>query len=55
MQLRAGEVDARVLATLAALSSQHSFTVTAFGDAAPGAATLYREVTITDRRDERRR
>ena len=46
-QLRAGEVDARLLATLAALSSQHSFSVIAFGDAAPGTATLYREVTIT--------
>lgn len=46
-QLRAGEVDARTLATLAALSSQHSFSVIAFGDAAPGTATLYREVTIT--------
>ena len=46
--LRAGEVDTRVLATLAALSSQHSFTVAGFGDASPGAAVLYREVTITD-------
>jgi len=46
-QLRAGEVDTRLLATLAALSSQYSFTVTAFGDASPGAAVLYRAVTIT--------
>ena len=46
-QLRAGEVDARMLAALAALSSQHSFSVIAFGDAAPGTATLYRGVTIT--------
>jgi len=45
-QLQAGQVDSRVLATLAALSSQRSFTVTAFGDAAPGADVLYREVTI---------
>ena len=45
-QLHKGEVDARVLATLAALSSQYSFTVTAFGDAAPGAVVLYRGVTI---------
>jgi hypothetical protein len=45
-QLRAGEVDTRVLATLAALSSQFSFSVTAFGDASPGAAVLYREVSI---------
>ena len=46
-QLRAGEVDTRLLATLAALSSQYSFSVTAFGDASPGAAVLYREVTIS--------
>jgi len=46
-QLRAGEVDTRLLATLAALSSQYSFSVIAFGDAAPGVAALYREVTIT--------
>ena len=47
-QLRAGEVDARVLATLAALSSQYSFSVTAFGDTSPGTAVLYREVTISN-------
>jgi len=47
-QLHAGEVDTRVLATLAALSSQFSFGVTAFGDASPGTAVLYREVTISD-------
>jgi hypothetical protein len=46
VQLRAGEVDTRLLATLAALSSQYSFTVTGFGDASPGAAVLYREVSI---------
>ena len=46
-QLRAGEVDARLLATLAALASQYSFRVTAFGDAAPGAPVLFREVAIT--------
>jgi hypothetical protein len=46
-QLRAGEVDSRVLATLAALSSVYSFRVTAFGDASPGAQVLFREVTIT--------
>jgi len=45
-QLRAGEVDSRVLATLAALSSQYSLRVTAFGDASPGVQALYREVTI---------
>jgi hypothetical protein len=46
-QLQAGEVDARVLATLAALSSQHSFDVAGFGDTSPGVALLFREVTIT--------
>jgi hypothetical protein len=46
-RLRAGEVDSRLLATLAALSSQYSFGVTAFGDAAPGAQPLYRQATIT--------
>jgi hypothetical protein len=46
-RLRAGQVDARVLATLAALSSQYPFTVTAFGDASPGVTALYREATIT--------
>jgi len=46
-QLRAGQVDARLLATLAALSSGYSFRVTAFGDSSPGAPVLFREVTIT--------
>jgi hypothetical protein len=46
-QLRAGEVDTRLLATLAALASQYSFRVTGFGDAAPGAPVLFREVSIT--------
>lgn len=46
-QLRASEVDTRLLATLAALASQYSFRVTAFGDAAPGAPLLFREVTVT--------
>ncbi len=46
-QLRAGEVDTRLLATLAALASQHTFRVAAFGDASPGAQLLFREVTIT--------
>ena len=45
-QLRAGQVDARLMATLAALSSQHAFSVTAFGDASPGVAALYRGATI---------
>ena len=47
-QLRAGQVDSRLLATLAALASQHAFRVTAFGDTSPGAQVLFREVTITD-------
>ena len=46
-QLRAGEVDSRLLTTLAALASQYSLRVTAFGDASPGAAVLFRQVTIT--------
>ena len=46
-QLRAGEVDSRLLATLAALSSQYPLRVTGFGDASPGVAVLFREVTIT--------
>jgi hypothetical protein len=45
-QLQAGEVDARLLATLAALAAQYSFRVTAFGDAAPGAPVLFRQVAI---------
>ena len=46
-QLQAGQVDARLLATLAALAAQYSFRVTAFGAAAPGAPVLFREVAIT--------
>jgi hypothetical protein len=46
-QLRAGEVDSRVLATLAALSSRYSFRVTAFGGTSPGVQVLFREVSVT--------
>jgi len=46
-QLRAGQVDTRLLATLVALASQYSFGVSAFGDAGPGAPVLFREVAIT--------
>lgn len=46
-QLRAGEVDARLLATLAALASQYSFGVAAFGDASPGVAAVYRGASLT--------
>jgi hypothetical protein len=45
--LRAGQLDTRLLATLAVLASQYSFQVSALGDAAPGAPTLFREVVIT--------
>jgi hypothetical protein len=45
-RLAAGEVDSRLLATLAALSSQFTLRVTAFGDSSPGAPLLFREVTI---------
>jgi hypothetical protein len=46
-RLRAGEVDTRLLATLAVLASQYSFRVTSFGAAAPGAPLLFRGVTVT--------
>jgi hypothetical protein len=46
-QLRAGQVDTRLLATLAALASQYSSRVAAFGDASPGVQVLFREATIT--------
>ncbi len=46
-QLRAGEVDSRLLATLAALASQYSFRVTAFDDASPGVRAEFREATIS--------
>ena len=46
-QLRAGDVDTRLLATLAALASQYSFRVTGFGDTSPGAPVLFREVSMT--------
>jgi hypothetical protein len=51
-QLRAGQVDSRLLATLAALTAKYPIRVDAFGDAAPGvtapgAALPLRGVTIT--------
>jgi hypothetical protein len=46
-RLRAGQVDTRLLATLAVLASRYSFRVSALGDAAPGAPVLFREVVIT--------
>ena len=57
-QLRAGQVDSRLLATLAALASQYRIRVDAFSDASPGDAAApggttpgaelpFRAVTIT--------
>jgi len=46
-QLLAGQVDSRLLATLAALSSRYQFRVTAFSDAAPGAQVPFRQMTIS--------
>jgi hypothetical protein len=46
-QLRAGAVDSRLLATLAALASQYAFRVAAFGDTSPGVPVLFRDATIT--------
>jgi hypothetical protein len=45
-QLRAGAVDSRVLATLAALSTQFALRVTEFGDSAPGGPKFFRGVTV---------
>lgn len=45
-RLAAGEVDSRLLATLAALSSQFTLKVVAFGDSAPGTLPLFRQVTV---------
>jgi len=49
-QLRAGEVDTRLLIMLAMLASQHPWQVVAFGGASPGvplAQAPFREVTVT--------
>ena len=49
-QLRAGQVDSRLLATLAALAARYRFRVTAFSDAAPagpGAQVPFRRATIS--------
>lgn len=46
-QLLAGQVDSRLLATLAVVSSQYQFRVTSFSDAAPGAQVPLRQMTIS--------
>ena len=50
-QLKAGEVDSRLLVMLAVLASQHSWQVITFGDASPGVPSTeapYRQVIIAD-------
>jgi len=47
-QIRAGQVDSRVLVTLAALQSQRPVQVSSFGDTGPGAPVLYRQVTMVN-------
>ena len=47
-QIRAGQVDSRVLVTLAALLSQRRLQVSSFGDTGPGAPLLYRQVTVVN-------
>ena len=51
-QLEAGDVDSRVLVTLATLASQQALRVISFGDASPGdqvplAEMPFRQVTVT--------
>jgi hypothetical protein len=47
-QIQSGQVDSRLLVTLAALLSQRTVDVSSFGDTGPGAPILYRQVTIVD-------
>jgi hypothetical protein len=47
-QIRAGQVDSRLLVTLAALLSQRPVEVSSFDDTGPGAPVLYREVIVVD-------
>jgi hypothetical protein len=47
-QIRAGQVDSRLLVTLAALQSQRPVKVRSFGDTGPGAPVLYRQVTVVN-------
>lgn len=44
--LATGAVDSRLLATLAALSSQFKLRVMTFGDSSPGVPLFYREVAV---------
>ena len=45
-QITAGEVDSRLLVTLASLVSQRRVSVASFGDTGPGAPVLYRQVIL---------
>jgi hypothetical protein len=47
-QIQSGQVDSRLLVTLAALLSQRTVDVSSFGGTGPGAPVLYRQVTIVD-------
>ncbi len=47
-QIHSGQVDSRLLVTLAALLSQRTLDVSSFGDTGPGAPVLYRQVIIVD-------
>jgi len=50
-QLKAGEVDSRLLVMLAVLASQHPWRVITFGDASPGVPSTeapYRQVIMAD-------
>ena len=46
-QITAGQVDARLLVTLASLVSQRTVSVGSFGDTGPGAPVEFRQVTVT--------
>jgi hypothetical protein len=45
-QMTGGQVDSRLLVTLASLVAQRSVSVASFGDTGPGAPVLYRQVTL---------
>ena len=46
-QITAGQVDERLLVTLASLASQRTVSVGSFGDTGPGAPVEFRQVSIT--------